>query len=147
MELDDGDDRSRSGSGAARQYGRFLIAGLTTALVYLGGTLLLSGPLGLNIQLSIPLAYAASLAVHFSLQRYFVFTSQEQFKLAFHQQAGRYLGIAAAQYAATALATAKLPAALGVTSQEAYLLAAVGASAASFLLLRGLVFHDERSTP
>jgi putative flippase GtrA len=126
------------------QPARFVVAGALTALIYIGGTLLLSGIVGVPIQVSIALAYVSSLAAHFSLQRFFVFRNRDAFALAVHQQAIRYLGGASAQYAFAAVATAVLPSLLGVSSEVAYVLAAVIAAAGSFLFLRRYVFHGGR---
>lgn len=122
---------------------RFAVAGGVTALVYFGGTLLLSGPVGLPIQLSILVAYATSLAVHFTMQRVLVFRDHDAFELAVHQQAGRYLTLAAIQYAFTATATAVLPSALGLSDQVVYVLSAGTAACVTFLVLRRHVFHPE----
>jgi putative flippase GtrA len=120
---------------------RYLIGGGTTAAVYIGLTLLLSGPAGVNIQIAIPIAYTCSLVVHFSLQRWFVWAHHEEYALASHVQVGRYLLLALAQYAFTATATAVLPSALGVSAQLVYVVSAVLAAVLAFLAMRYLVFH------
>lgn len=119
---------------------RFVGAGIVTALTYLGLTFLLSGPVGLPLQAAIPLGFAASLVVHFSLQRFVVFRSQAGFALELQHQLGRYLLVALGQYAFTATATAVLPSLLGVPERVVYLGAACVAGGAVFVLLRSKVF-------
>ena len=120
---------------------RFVVSGGLTAVTYLGGTLLLSTAVGLPIQAAILIAYAVSLGLHFTLQRYVVFRDHDEFELALHQQLGRYLGVASLQYAFTAAATAVLPTALGVTPQVVYVCAAISAAVFTFVVLRAHVFH------
>ena len=123
---------------------RYAISGATTALVYFGITLALSGPFGVPIQPAIAIGYGLSLIVHFSLQRYFVFRSHEGFALAMHHQVGRYLIAAAVQYGLTALITAVVPDAIGVDERIVYLVTAITLTVLTFLSLRVLVFHRAR---
>ena len=111
------------------------------AVVYAGLTLLLAGPVGLDIQVAIPSAYATAVALHFSLQRWFVFRSARSYALAMHHQMGRYVVIGACQYALTAVGTAILPSKLGVSEAGAYLVPVAAISAATFVILRSRVFH------
>ena len=122
---------------------RFGFSGALTAATYLGGTLLLSGPLGVPLQLAIICAYALSLSLHFTLQRYVVFGGHDQFALAMHHQAGRYLGVAGIQYAFTATITATLPAWLNVNERLVYVVAALFAAVLTYVVLRTRVFHDD----
>lgn len=123
---------------------RWALAGAIVTGVYAGLTLLLAGPLGLHIQGAIPIAYVSAVALHFSLQRWFVFRSSRSFALAVHHQIGRYVAIGACQYALTAAGTAILPPQLGVSDEAAYLLTLVTVSGATFLILRSRVFHAVR---
>jgi putative flippase GtrA len=123
------------------QLARYAIAGATVAVVYVGLTLLLSGPAGLPIQAAIPIAYVTAITVHFSLQRWFVFRDAGVFALAMHHQVGRYLAIGLAQYGTTALATAVLPGVLGLPEKLVYVGAVGVISAVSFVFLRTSVFH------
>lgn len=122
------------------QTARFVIAGSTVAATYLGLTLLLSGPGGVAIQIAIPIAYVTSVCLHFALQRWFVF-AREAFALPMRQQVLRYIPMGGAQYAFTATMTAVLPGVLDLPEQAVYVAAALVASAATFLFLRGSVFH------
>jgi putative flippase GtrA len=120
---------------------RYVLVGGTSAAIYVGLGLLLSGPVGMNIQLAIPISYAAALVVHFTLQRSFVWAHHEEYALEGRLQAGRYIALAGAQYAVTATATAVLPSVLGVSEQLVYAVTAVVAAGLSFLVLRFVVFH------
>jgi putative flippase GtrA len=120
---------------------RYALAGAAVALSYIGLTLLLSGPGALPIQLAIAVAYLLAVALHFTLQRAFVFRDRQAFALSGREQAGRYVAIGVAQYSATAAATAVLPAALGASEEVVYVGTVVVISAATFLVLRTRVFH------
>jgi putative flippase GtrA len=126
---------------ARGQLVRYGIAGATVAVVYIGLTLLLSGPVGLPIQAAIPIAYVTAITVHFTLQRWFVFHDAGAFALVMHHQVGRYLAIGLVQYATTAAATAVLPSVLGLPEKVVYVAAVGVLSVGSFVLLRTSVFH------
>jgi putative flippase GtrA len=102
-----------------------------------------SGPVGLEIQAAIPIAYLLAVSLHFTLQRYFVFHDAGAFALAVHHQVGRYVVIGLAQYGGTAAMTALLPALFGIPSLSAYFIAAIGFALTTFFLLRSHVFHRE----
>lgn len=121
---------------------RYASVGVLVSAIYIGLTLVLSGPVGLPIQAAIPIAYVSAICVHFTLQRLFVFRNAEAFALAMHHQVGRYLLVALFQYAVAAIATAILPAALGVPQRAVYTTTAIVMSGVSFLLLRTRVFHS-----
>jgi putative flippase GtrA len=125
----------------SRDAGRYALAGAAVAITYIGLTLLLSGPGQLPIQAAILVGYVLAVALHFTLQRLFVFRDRSAFALSAREQAGRYVAIGFAQYAATAALTALLPSALGVSEQVAYVATVVVISALTFLLLRTRVFH------
>lgn len=120
---------------------RYILVGGFTASVYLGLGVLLSGPVGMNIQLAIPIAYVTSIALHFTFQRYFVWAHKEEYALDAGGQGKRYLIVAFLQYVITALATAFLPAALGVSQQIVFLVGAVVSTLIVFTVLRLHVFH------
>jgi putative flippase GtrA len=120
---------------------RYAAAGTLVGATYIGLTLVFSGPVGVPIQLVIPLALAAAGTLHFVLQRTFVFRDREVFALSSGAQAWRYVVIAAVQYGATATATAVLPGLVGVSEQVAYVAAACVVSGTTFLFLRSRVFH------
>jgi putative flippase GtrA len=122
---------------------RYAMAGGTVAAVYLAIPLGLNGGFGVAIQVAIPIAYVLAVSLHFMLQRHFVFRHVDEFALSARQQIGRYLMIGAIQYPATALATALLPGALGVSERVTFVGITVLISVAFFLILRGHVFHAE----
>jgi putative flippase GtrA len=133
-------------SPAARgQLMRYAIAGATVAAVYIGLTLSLSGPAGLDIQAAIPIAYVTAICLHFTLQRWFVFHDAGAFALAMHHQIGRYVVLGLSQYGLTAAATAILPGALDLPERVVYVCAVGAISGISFILLRTRVFHAHAS--
>ncbi len=121
---------------------RFVSVGAFTAAVYLGGTLLLNGALGVPIQISIAVAYALSLILHFTLQRLVVFNHGDSYALMTHHQAMRYLLVAACLYAFTAIGTAVIPEFTSLSARVAYVLAALTSMVISFTTLRAWVFHE-----
>lgn len=131
----------RSGDASRLQAVRFVLAGGAVALSYVGLGLLLSGPVGMPIQLAIPIAYVLATGLHFSLQRWIVFV-HDAFALSAREQLTRYLPVGIAQYAFTAIATATLPGPLGLSKQVVYVLAVLIASTAAFLFYRLRVFHS-----
>lgn len=130
-------------SGIAGQGVRFAIAGGVVALVYTASTLLLAHVAGLAFELALAIGFAFALATHFTLQRFFVWVHHSDFALSFAPQVRRYLAVAACQYALTALSTALLPSILHVATTWIYLATVVMVSAATFFVLRHVVFHAE----
>ena len=122
---------------------RFAVAGATVALLYLTVTTVLADVVGLPFQAALVLGFSASIATHFTLQRYFVWVHHEEFALSLRTQAARYLILAAAQYGLTAAATAILPGALHVDTELVYLATFVVITPTSFVLFRHRVFHPE----
>jgi putative flippase GtrA len=120
------------------------VAGVAVAVVYVGGTLLLSGPVGLPIQAAIAIGYVVAIACHFLLQRLFVFRHEQGFALSVREQMLRYLVIAATQYPATAALTALLPVVFGLSDQVAYLITVGVISMTFFFVLRWRVFHPQK---
>jgi putative flippase GtrA len=120
---------------------RYLAAGGLNTLIYIGLTLLFSGPVGLPIQVAIPISFVIALCTHFVLQRIVVFGHVEDFALRGTQQARRYVAIGLVQYVVTAACTAFIPAVTGWPEQPVYVAVALGVAAATFLLLRQQVFH------
>jgi putative flippase GtrA len=123
---------------------RFVLSGATVAVVYLGLGLLLSGPLGVPIQIAIPVSYVVSVLFNYSMQRWFVFAHSDAFALSRQAQFVRYVQIGAAQYVLTALATAVLPGVLGLGEQVVYVATALIAAAVTFVVLRLVVFHGSQ---
>ena len=120
---------------------RYGITGAIAALVYLSLPVVLNGGAGVPIQVAIPLAYVTAVTLHFNLQRHFVFRHVSEFALTRRAQVGRYLMIGAVQYPTTAIATALLPALLGFSARETFVIVALTMSLAVFLVLRTHIFH------
>jgi putative flippase GtrA len=91
-------------------------------------------------QVALPIAYALAVALHFTLNRHFVFVSQHGYAHALSAQGRRYLAVAFASYALTAVSLAVLPSALDAPRLLIYYVTAATLSLASFLLLRRWVF-------
>src|SRR5207245_11121038 len=104
-------------SGHLGQGVRFVIAGCVVGLVYLGTTTGLADVVGLPFQAALAIGFWIALAVHFTLQRLFVWRHAEQFALSVRHQVARYLLAAGAQYGLTAASTALLPRLPGVGPQ------------------------------
>jgi putative flippase GtrA len=126
---------------------RFAISGSVVALVYLTTTTVLAGVLGVPFQVALAIGFCAGLAVHFTLQRLFVWRHRETFALPLHHQAGRYLVVAAAQYGVTAASTSLLPSALGVSTESVYLATVGVLICMNFMVFRSFVFHAGPSLP
>jgi putative flippase GtrA len=126
-------------SGVLGQGVRFALTGSLVALVYLLTTTGLA--LAIPFQVALACGFCLALAVHFTLQRFFVWAHRGEFALPLRHQAGRYLAIAAAQYALTAASTSVLPPLLGLPTEIVYLAAFALITATNFLVLRNGVFH------
>jgi putative flippase GtrA len=129
-------------AGPALRYG---IAGAIVACVYPGLPFATNWAVGVPIQVLIPIAYVLAVCLHFFLQRHFVFRHVPEFALSRRGQIGRYVAIGAVQYPTTALATALLPGALGITARVTFVLVTFATSVTFFLFLRGFVFHGSDS--
>jgi putative flippase GtrA len=128
-------------SGLLGQGVRFALSGGTVALVYLLTTTVLAEVVGVPFQAALAIGFCAGVAVHFTLQRMFVWTHREQFALPLHRQAGRYLVVVASQYGVTAASTSLLPAALGVSTVIVYLATVAVVLSANFIVFRNGIFH------
>ncbi|MGH2854514.1 MAG: GtrA family protein [Solirubrobacteraceae bacterium] len=124
---------------------RYVLAGVVVALVYLLTTTFLAAILGMPFQAALPIGFALAIAVHFTLQRLFVWVHDEEFGLPLQHQARRYLTVACVQYGVTAASTSLLPGALGLPTEVVYLVTALLLTSINFLLFRSVVFHPERT--
>ncbi len=118
---------------------RFALTGGVVAALYVSVMTLLVLA-GMPAQVALPIAYAVAIALHFTLNRRFVFVSQHGYAHALSAQGRRYLAVAFASYALTAIALAVLPGALDAPRLLVYYVTAVTLSLGSFLLLRRWVF-------
>jgi putative flippase GtrA len=125
---------------------RYAIAGATVAFVSIAGTLSLGEGAGLSYAVAFSCAYAVAVVVHFTLQRYFVWSHHEEYALPLHLQLVRYLPIAAVNYGVVEVAILVLPHALHIPERDVYLGMTVLMTVTSFLLFRTSVFHAQEST-
>jgi putative flippase GtrA len=123
-----------------------MVGGLVT-LFYLTTTTLLYKVAGLPFQAALAIGFVASLLLHFTLQRLFVWMHADGFALPFRHQVGRYVAMAGTQYGCTVAATAVLPDALGVATEIVYLVTMAIVTIAGFLLMRFVIFHAGAETP
>lgn len=130
--------------GLAGQGFRFALAGSTVAGVYIAVTTVLHDAFGVPFQISLAIGFVVSVALHFTLQRLFVWRHYEDFALRIRHQALRYLLVCVTQYGITALSTSELPALVGLPVEVVYLLTMVSVAGLNFLIFRGRIFHASR---
>jgi putative flippase GtrA len=129
--------------GVAGQLFRFALSGSLVAIVYVSVTTVLHDLLALPFQIALAIGFLMGLGLHFTLQRVFVWRHHEDFALAMHHQALRYLCLCGSQYGVTALATAELPGLVGLPVELVYLITMFSIAAFNFLFFRGRVFHSD----
>jgi putative flippase GtrA len=129
--------------GIAGQLIRFALSGSVVAAVYISVTTVLHDTFGLPFQVALAVGFLVGLALHFTLQRLFVWRHNEEFALAAHSQMVRYLGLCITQYGFTALATSQLPALVGLPVEVIYLMTMFAIAGFNFLFFRGRVFHPD----
>jgi putative flippase GtrA len=120
---------------------RYAISGSFSTLAYIVLTLVVSGPLGVPIQIAIPVSYATALVLNFTLQRHFVFPTDDGFALGRGAQLRRYVPAVLVQYSVTATSTAVVPRLLDVPERDVYVVTVLILAVLAFLTLRSLVFH------
>ena len=118
---------------------RFAISGgLVAALSVSVVTVLVLA--GAPAQVALLIAYTLALALHFTLNRAFVFATQHGYALELSAQGRRYLVVALISYALTALSLALVPAALDAPRLPVYYATAAILAVVNFLVLRRWVF-------
>jgi len=135
----------RTRTGLVGQGARYALAGSLVALVYMLTTTVLAIVARLHFQLALAIGFGAALAVHFTLQRWFVWADRGDFALPLRLQTARYLLASGTQYGLTAGATSLLPAMLGLPVEAVYLVTVTVVACANFLVFRHLVFHPAAS--
>jgi putative flippase GtrA len=120
---------------------RFALAGSLVALVYVSVTTLLHRVFAVPFQVALAIGFCTGVALHFTLQRLFVWRYHEKFALGLNHQALRYLLVCTTQYGVTALSTSLLPDALALPVEVVYVMTMLTLSAVNFLVFRGRVFH------
>jgi putative flippase GtrA len=129
--------------GLAGQGVRFAIAGIAVALLYVAVTTLLHDAFSVPFQIALATGFVVSVALHFTLQRLFVWRHHERFALAVHHQAARYLCVCSSQYAVTALSTSQLPGLLDLPVEVVYLMTMLTVAGINFIVFRGRIFHTD----
>lgn len=114
-------------------------------LIYLTTTVVLADVVGLPFQAALASGFCVALAVHFTLQRVFVWVHEAGFALPFHWQATRYLLFAGVQYGLTVASTSLLTPVLGLPTEVVYLATVVVIGVANFLMFRNRIFHPEQT--
>jgi len=128
--------------GLAGQGFRFALSGTLVALVYAGVTTALHDLFTVRFQIALAIGFIVSVALHFTLQRLFVWRHYERFALRAHDQAARYLCVCGAQYGITALSTSQLPGLVGLPVEVVYLATMLTVAGVNFLIFRGRIFHS-----
>jgi putative flippase GtrA len=127
--------------GLAGQAFRFALAGGLVAVVYLSVTTVLHVAFAVPFQAALAAGFTVGVALHFTLQRVFVWRHDQRFALPVHHQALRYLCVCFTQYGITALFTSQLPDLLGVPVEVVYVATALGLAGINFIVFRGRVFQ------
>jgi putative flippase GtrA len=118
---------------------KFVLTGALVGAAHLGlVSLMVVG--GVPIQAALAMAFVIALALHFTMNRQWVFASEGGYALHFTRQGARYLVTAVASYAVTATAVAVLPDATGLPELAVFFLAAGAMACVSFVLLNLWVF-------
>ena len=118
---------------------RFALSGSAVAIVHLGAVTALS-LMGLPIQLALAIGFVLALALHFTLNRNWVFASRDGFARGLRAQGARYLCVALGSYGLTSLALAVLPDALGAPELAVFVTVTVGLGLVGFVVMRSWVF-------
>jgi putative flippase GtrA len=140
---------TRRGDGVLRRLPRpavlskFALTGALVGAVHLGLVTVLA-LVGVPIQVALAVSFVLALALHFTLNRQWVFTHDSGYALHLSRQGLRYLVAAAISYAGTSIAVAVLPDALGIPELAAFFIAALAMACVSFTILHLWVFHARR---
>jgi putative flippase GtrA len=119
---------------------RFVIAGGAMSIFYLGLTSLLA-VIGIPFQAALIVGFVAAVALHFTLQRMFVWSQRGEYALPMREQLQRYLPLVVVQYITTAAATATLPTWLGLPVLVVYIGFTLSYSLFNFVFFRARIFH------
>jgi putative flippase GtrA len=122
------------------QFVRFALTGALVAAVYFAVTtaLIVSGT---PAQLAVRLAYVCAIALHFTINRRFVFSSSSGYAFHLSSQGGRYLLVAVSAYGLTALVVA-LAGRADFPELLVALATPVAFTAFNFFVLRSWVFRS-----
>jgi putative flippase GtrA len=117
-----------------------VIAGGAMSIFYLGLTSTLA-VVGVPFQAALIISFLGAVALHFTLQRLFVWSPRGKYALGVHEQLKRYLPLVSVQYITTAGATAILPSLLGLPVLAVYIGITLLYSLFNFLFFRAQIFH------
>lgn len=110
------------------------------SIFYLGLTSILT-VIGIPFQAALIVSFLSAVALHFTLQRLFVWSQHATYALPMPQQLKRYLPLVSVQYVTTAGATAILPTWLGLPVLAVYIGITLAYSLFNFLFFRARIFH------
>jgi putative flippase GtrA len=125
----------------AHQPVRFVLSGVAVAICHFSVATLLIAGLDVSPQPALVAAYGTALALHFTLNRQFVFADHHGYALRLSSQGARYLISAGCSYAITAVSVAILPSMLGVSPLVVFYCVAGAQAVLTFLVLRFWVFR------
>jgi putative flippase GtrA len=138
--------RNRLADLARAQFVRFALTGALVAAVYFAVATALIVLADAPAQLAVVIAYVCSIALHFTVNRGFVFSSTSGYAFHLSAQGGRYLLVALSSYALTALAVA-LAGSVGLPELVVALATPVAFTALNFFVLRAWVFRPGTGSP
>jgi putative flippase GtrA len=125
---------------------RFALTGTLVAALYFSVTTALTLLVGAPTQLAVVVGYVLAVALHFTMNRRFVFASTTGYAHHLTAQGSRYLVVVLSSYACTALVVALADRA-GLPELIAALGTPVAFAALSFFTLRGWVFRSAGDPP
>jgi putative flippase GtrA len=126
---------------------RFALSGGIVAVVYVSITTLLHEAFAVPFQIALAIGFSVGVALHFTLQRVFVWRHDDSFALAVHHQAIRYLCVCGSQYGVTAVSSAVLPALVGLPVEVVYIATMLAIAVFNFIVFRGRIFHPTSPGP
>ncbi len=125
---------------------RFVLVGGLVAAWMFAAFAVLEVVVGLHPQVALVLSFASGLALHFALNRQWVFSSDGGYALHLTRQGRRYLVTVLIAYAFTALCLLIFSDVLGANPLIVYYSAAAVQGAVTFLVFRHWVFQEGQST-
>jgi putative flippase GtrA len=134
------EQRDASSDSLRGRVARFVVAGGAMSIFYLALTALLA-VIGVPFQAALIVSFLSAVALHFTLQRVFVWSQRGKYALPLRRQVQRYLPLVTVQYLTTAAATATLPKWLGLPVLPVFIGIALSYSLFSFLFFRARIFH------
>ena len=125
-----------------REFARYLVTGVTTAIGAFALMTILIAAVGLAAQIALAITYSSMLAVNFTLSRQWVWVHESGYAHHLTAQGRRYLVVAVSGYAVTALALATLPRLLDARPLVVYFPTTLVVAGASFVCSQVWVFRS-----